>query len=247
MTDNDRSSSNSSYTLPPLGQNPSTDEEGTTPGSFAKPPAIAPGARGRWTFASPDTPGMPQPSEKTAWDFLPERWESQVLEEQPIVTGEDGHGDDFRELVFQQADGSYRQVTFPTAFVAVTQLEQARLGIVFQEMERVAEREPHLTSAASPRRSGRRPDGHSGQQGAPGLSARSDGDRPGVQDQGQRQHGRVAGLSPAPTKKSKSSTGPSGGGPTRSWTSRPAATSTSAARRSSRTARCPSAPCRSTR
>ena len=84
MTDNAPPSSNSSYTLPPLGQNPSTDEQGTTPGSFAKPPVIAPGARGRWTFASPDTPGMPQPSEKTAWDFLPEQWESQVLEERPV-------------------------------------------------------------------------------------------------------------------------------------------------------------------
>lgn len=146
MTDNDPPSSNSSYTLPPLGQNPSTDEQGTTPGSFAKPPVIAPGARGRWTFASPDTPGMPQPSEKTAWDFLPEQWESQVLEERPVVTGKEGYGGESRDLVFKQADGSYRQVTFPTAFVAVTQLEQARLGIVSRQMERVAEREPHLTS-----------------------------------------------------------------------------------------------------
>ena len=65
-----------SYTLPPLGDNPSTDREGTTPGSFAQ--------RGRvgtpWTFASPDTPGMPQPSDKTAWDFLPEGWWTDLYE-----------------------------------------------------------------------------------------------------------------------------------------------------------------------
>ena len=51
--------------LPQLGDNPSTDKQGTTPGSFAN--------RGRvgtaWTFSSPDTPGMPQPSDLTAMDF----------------------------------------------------------------------------------------------------------------------------------------------------------------------------------
>src|SRR2546421_8181047 len=54
-----------SYALPPIGDNPSTDRQGTTPGSFAN--------RGRvgtpWAFSSPDTPGMPQPSELTAMDF----------------------------------------------------------------------------------------------------------------------------------------------------------------------------------
>ncbi|MFI5381083.1 MAG: phosphomethylpyrimidine synthase ThiC, partial [Tepidisphaerales bacterium] len=54
-----------SYTLPPLGANPSTDRQGTTPGSFAKPGQI-----GRpLTFSSPDTPGMPEPSPITAMDF----------------------------------------------------------------------------------------------------------------------------------------------------------------------------------
>src|SRR4051812_45124565 len=57
--------SHRSWTLPPLGDNPSTEKQGTTPGSFAK--------RGRvgtaWTYSSPDTPGMPQPSDKTAMDF----------------------------------------------------------------------------------------------------------------------------------------------------------------------------------
>ena len=64
------------YTLPPLGLNPSTTAAGTSPGSFAKKGQIAPGVEGRWTFASPDTPGMPQPSQKTAWDFLPGGWET---------------------------------------------------------------------------------------------------------------------------------------------------------------------------
>src|SRR5436190_7081814 len=54
-----------SYALPPIGDNPSTERQGTTPGSFAN--------RGRvgtaWAFSSPDTPGMPQPSELTAMDF----------------------------------------------------------------------------------------------------------------------------------------------------------------------------------
>jgi phosphomethylpyrimidine synthase len=54
-----------SYALPPLGDNPSTDRQGTTPGSFAR--------RGRvgtpWTFSSPDTPGMPGVSDLTALDF----------------------------------------------------------------------------------------------------------------------------------------------------------------------------------
>jgi phosphomethylpyrimidine synthase len=54
-----------SIELPPVGDNPSTDLQGTTPGSFAK--------RGRvgtpWTFSSPDTPGMPGVSDVTAMDF----------------------------------------------------------------------------------------------------------------------------------------------------------------------------------
>ncbi len=145
MTDNGQTPAASAYTLPPLGQNPSTGAQGTTPGSFAKLPVIAPGVEGAYTFASPDTPGMPEPSDKTAWDFLPEGWKTEMLSERPIVTGMDGHKDEFRDLAFKQADGSYRQVTFPTAFVPVTQLEQARLGIVSKQMERVAERETHLT------------------------------------------------------------------------------------------------------
>jgi hypothetical protein len=65
-----------SHTLPqealPLhgAHNPSTGRQGTTPGSFALKADIG----GPRSFASPDTPGMPEPSKRTAWDFLPEGW-----------------------------------------------------------------------------------------------------------------------------------------------------------------------------
>jgi phosphomethylpyrimidine synthase len=93
--------------------NPSSDEAGTTPGSFANPPDIG----GPRTFSSPDTPGMPQPSDKTAWDFMPEDWRFE--------------------------EGAWHP---PAGFEPVTQLEHARLGIVTPVMRRVAERETHLTS-----------------------------------------------------------------------------------------------------
>ncbi len=96
-------------------KNPSTQKQGTNPGSFALEPNIG----GPLTFASPDTPGMPAPSGKTAWDFLPAGWR--------------------REGAFAVA---------PAGFVPVTQLEHARLGQVTPEMRRVAEREPHLTPEA---------------------------------------------------------------------------------------------------
>ena len=105
--------------LPPLGNNPSTHGTGTTPGSFANPSRIGT----PWTFSSPDTPGMPQPSDKTAWDFMPDDW-----------TFEDsGSGN---------ADGTW---TPPAGFEPSTQLEHARLGTITPQMVRVAEREPHLT------------------------------------------------------------------------------------------------------
>ncbi len=93
--------------------NPSTSRAGTTPGSFANAPDIG----GPRTFSSPDTPGMPQPSNKNAWDFMPEDW------------------------CFE--DGRWRP---PAGFVPLTQLEHARLGIVTPEMKRVAEREAHLSA-----------------------------------------------------------------------------------------------------
>jgi phosphomethylpyrimidine synthase len=100
-------------TLPLHGaQNPSSQKNGTNPGSFALKSDIG----GALTFASPDTPGMPAPSSKTAWDFLPEGWS--------------------REGKFARA---------PEGFVPITQLEHARLGTVTKEMLRVSEREPHLS------------------------------------------------------------------------------------------------------
>jgi phosphomethylpyrimidine synthase len=93
--------------------NPSSEAAGTTPGSFANAPDIG----GPRTFSSPDTPGMPQPSDKTAWDFMPEDWRFE--------------------------DGTWHP---PAGFAPVTQLEHARLGIVTPAMQRVAEREPHLTA-----------------------------------------------------------------------------------------------------
>ncbi|HVJ15121.1 MAG TPA: phosphomethylpyrimidine synthase ThiC, partial [Polyangiaceae bacterium] len=82
-------------------RNPSSAREGTNPGSFAMPANIG----GPLSFSSPDTPGMPAPSSKTAWDFMPAE---------------------------------------PRAN-AVTQLEQARAGVVTPEMTLVAAREPHLS------------------------------------------------------------------------------------------------------
>jgi len=135
-TDIDRS-----YTLPPLGSNPSTRAQGTCPGSFALSPVIRPGLAGALTFASPDTPGMPAPSDKTAWNFLPLGWSTcEAHGLQPV-----GFGEHAREVVFVQSDNTLRRVTFPSGFRPITQLEHARLGIITREMKRVAEREPHLT------------------------------------------------------------------------------------------------------
>ncbi|HEY3788996.1 MAG TPA: phosphomethylpyrimidine synthase ThiC, partial [Urbifossiella sp.] len=96
---------------------------------------------GAKTFASPDTPGMPPPSDKTAWDFLPEGWSTFEL---PF--------DVFPKpnqfvSAFKQANGKERHVLYPRGFQPITQLEHARLGIITREMKRVAEREKHLTAA----------------------------------------------------------------------------------------------------
>ncbi|HEU4430377.1 MAG TPA: phosphomethylpyrimidine synthase ThiC, partial [Myxococcota bacterium] len=101
--------------LPPLGQNPSSRAQGTTPGSFANAPQLG----GPRSFSSPDAPGMPQPSEQTAWDFLPRGW---------------------------RRDAASGFAVAPAGFEPSTQLEHARLGVVTPEMRRVAEREPHLTA-----------------------------------------------------------------------------------------------------
>ncbi|HEV2292953.1 MAG TPA: phosphomethylpyrimidine synthase [Tepidisphaeraceae bacterium] len=60
-----RATPDRSYSLPPLGDNPSSERQGTTPGSFANKGRIGT----PWTYSSPDTPGMPQPSDLTAMDF----------------------------------------------------------------------------------------------------------------------------------------------------------------------------------
>jgi len=56
--------------LPAIGGNPSSQRQGTTPGSFARPSGVGT----PYAFASPDTPGMPAPSALTAWDFMPLGW-----------------------------------------------------------------------------------------------------------------------------------------------------------------------------
>ncbi|MEM9065575.1 MAG: phosphomethylpyrimidine synthase ThiC [Planctomycetota bacterium] len=109
---------------------PGLEPTAPTPGSFANKAEIG-GAR---TFSSPDTPGMPQPSPYTAWDFLPDGWET-------------GLGERVGAVVFAQADGSTRWVVAPEGFEPMTQLEHARLGCITPEMERVADREGHLTPA----------------------------------------------------------------------------------------------------
>ena len=94
-------------------ENPSSTGSGTTPGSFANQADVG----GALSFSSPDTPGMPAPSQKTAWDFMPDDWTC--------------------------VDGRWLA---PEGFTPVTQLEHARLGIITPAMRRVAEREKHLTA-----------------------------------------------------------------------------------------------------
>jgi len=133
--------------------NPGADPHAPTPGSFAHAPDIG----GPYAYSSPDTPGMPAPSTKTAWDFLPDGWSVEVVQEgsatshQPSEESPDGRSlmaDGSRASVtFTDARGTTRRVTFPANFEPITQLESARLGITTPQMERVAQREPHLTAA----------------------------------------------------------------------------------------------------
>ena len=105
---------------------PSSQHAGTTPGSFARAPRLAPGRTGALTYSSPDTPGMPQPSDKTAWDFMPSDW--------------------VRKPGFETNYECAEAWQAPEGFEPCTQLEYARLGITTPEMHRVAEREQHLTA-----------------------------------------------------------------------------------------------------
>jgi phosphomethylpyrimidine synthase len=104
---------------------PSSQHAGTTPGSFSLSSAVAAGRAGALTYSSPDTPGMPAPSNQTAWDFMPDDW-----------TLRSGFADNY-----EQADAWEP----PAGFVPMTQLESARRGMTTPEMLRVAERETHLT------------------------------------------------------------------------------------------------------
>lgn len=125
----------------------------TTPGCFANAPDVG----GPLAFSSPDTPGMPPPSDKTAWDFLPDGWSVEVVETDPAKpatrNNTDAHscapgcpcGDSPSAYVFRDSRGVQRRVTPTPGFKAVTQLEHARLGFVTPEMARIAEREGHLT------------------------------------------------------------------------------------------------------
>ncbi|TVQ59994.1 MAG: phosphomethylpyrimidine synthase [Phycisphaerales bacterium] len=146
--------------------NPSTNREGTSPGSFANAPDVG----GPLAYSSPDTPGMPAPSGKTAWDFLPEGWSVVDLRAAPAgapawvgdVESANPHvpartrvdasgcgaclGDDRAFVEFTTARGGRLRVLYPRGFRPVTQLEHARLGIVTPQMQHVATREPHLAA-----------------------------------------------------------------------------------------------------
>ena len=132
----------SNYPLPVHGAyNPGSDATAPTPGSFAHKPDIG----GPYTFSSPDTPGMPKPSTKTAWDFLPADWSVEIIEDEnaaPLASSPCAH----EAHIFTDALGVTRRVTTPPGFTPITQMESARLGIITPEMHRVAEREPHLTA-----------------------------------------------------------------------------------------------------
>src|SRR5690606_28179627 len=101
--------------------NPGADDKAPTPGSFA----LAPDVGGPLMFASPDTPGMPPPSDKTAWDFLPDDWTVEILPgpaHAPCASSPcacEAH-------VFTDARGVTRRVTTPPGFSPAPQLEHAR-------------------------------------------------------------------------------------------------------------------------
>ncbi|MFO0782953.1 MAG: phosphomethylpyrimidine synthase ThiC [Phycisphaerales bacterium] len=121
------------YTLPLHGaHNPSTGAQGTTPGSFALRAQVG----GPLSFSSPDTPGMPAPSAKTAWDFLPDGWRVE-----PVPSHREGCAGHSLPTV-----GAFVRAVAPAGFQPITQLEHARLGRITPEMQRVAQREGHLTA-----------------------------------------------------------------------------------------------------
>jgi len=127
------------FMLPVHGAfDPGSDSSAPTPGSFAHKADIG----GAYSFSSPDTPGMPAPSKKTAWDFLPVGWSVEVVDNACDA------GDETPSNVYTFVDalGVTRRVVTTEGFTPITQMESARLGIITAEMERVAEREPHLSA-----------------------------------------------------------------------------------------------------
>ncbi|MEO1585489.1 MAG: phosphomethylpyrimidine synthase ThiC, partial [Planctomycetota bacterium] len=120
--------------VPLRGANNPGSGPATTPGSFANPENVG----GALTFSSPDTPNMPQASPYTAWDFLPEGWTIEAVDSHADGCG--GHN---------QKHGPFIRCVAPhhegKPFEPITQLESARMGIVTDQMKRVAEREGHLT------------------------------------------------------------------------------------------------------
>lgn len=108
-----------------VASDPSSSHAGTTPGSFSAAAQIAAGRSGALTYSSMDTPGMPEVSDRTAWDFMPDDWGLKP-----------GCRDDYERAEAWEP---------PAGFEAVTQLEHARCGKVTAEMLRVADREDHLT------------------------------------------------------------------------------------------------------
>ena len=150
------------FKIPVRGaHNPSSDGAGTTPGSFANAADIG----GPRSFSSPDTPGMPQPSTQTAWDFMPEDWRYESGRWHP-----------------------------PVGFVPVTQLEHARLGTRHASHAACCRTGGPSQPGAGARRGGGRPDDHPGQQGPSRARARPDVHRTRGPHENQREHGRVTGL-----------------------------------------------------
>lgn len=202
------------HRIPLVGAaNPGHDASVTTPGSFALKADIG----GPRMFASPDAPGMPGVSDKTAWDFLPQGWScitlapvatptppagpgfdrvtnpfdsaintafnggklaepgafkpylpgcvtadwsGQVHSDHPfvpkVITAAGAAtapgctnclGDSHEFVEFTTARGERLRVIYPKGFRPLTQLEHARLGIITPQMQRIAQRESHLSPA----------------------------------------------------------------------------------------------------
>ena len=88
---------------------------------------------------------MPPPSDKTAWDFLPDGWTLEPAPESTTPVRLASH-----DCPLRRQPSSPTRSASPSRHAAarlrpVTQLEHARLGIITPQMRRVAEREPHLT------------------------------------------------------------------------------------------------------